>query len=192
MSEQMHRPPRNPEGQAAWRAAAKTRDEKPAAAASGGTSGDSGFYKEGAFTAAFLVEVDGQPVGRFTEAQGMEVSIEVEAFEEGGVNGYVHHLPGRMTWPNLVLKRGVTETDNLFDWVKRCSGDGFTGEGNKITRSTLAVTLVSASGERLRSWNFEGAFPVKWTGPSFAASTDELAMEELEIVHHGFQAPKKP
>ena len=171
--------------QATWAAAAK---EKNTAFAG---SGDSGFYKANPTTATFLVEVDGQPVGRFTEASGLEVEVEVETYEEGGVNGFVHKLPGRMTWPNLTLKRGITETDNLLAWLNKSSGDGFSAT-NKLTRSTLAVILVSAKGERLRAWNFEGAFPVKWTGPSFAAGNDELAEEELEIAHHGFQAPKKP
>lgn len=152
------------------------------------TGGDTGFYDSGAFSATFLVEVDGEPVGRFIEAQGLEVEVEVEPYEEGGQNGFVHKLPGRMTWPNLVLKRGITETDNLLAWLNKSSGEGFTGASNTLTRSTMALTLVAASGARLRSWNFEGAFPVKWTGPSFAADSDELAYEELEITHHGFKA----
>jgi phage tail-like protein len=147
---------------------------------------DSGFYEESSTTATFLVEIDGEPVGRFIEAQGLEINVEVEELEEGGENGFVHKLPGRMTWPNLVLKRGVTETDNLVDWVNQSSGSGFTGQENTLTRSTLAVSLVSSGGTVLRSWNFEGAFPVKWTGPNFAVSEDELAIEELEIAHHGF------
>lgn len=149
---------------------------------------DSGFYDESSTTATFLVKVDGEEIGRFTEAQGLSVDIEVEELKEGGQNGFVHKLPGRMSWPNLVLKRGVTETDNLLAWLNRSSGDGFAGAGNKLKRNTLAVTLVSADGRALRSWNFEGAFPVKWNGPTFAVSSDELAVEELEIAHHGFYA----
>ncbi|MDC3332360.1 phage tail protein, partial [Ilumatobacter sp.] len=33
-----------------------------------------------------------------------------------------------------------------------------------------------------------GAFPVKWTGPSFSASSTDMAEEQLEIAHHGFRA----
>ena len=147
---------------------------------------DTGFYGESATTATFLVEVDGETVGRFTEVQGLEVNVEVEEIKEGGQNFFVHKVPGRFTWPNLVLKRGITESNNLIAWMDKASAGGFEAEGNKLKRNTLAVTLVSASGARLRSWNFEGAFPVKWTGPSFAASSDELPSEELEIAHHGF------
>jgi phage tail-like protein len=152
---------------------------------------DTGFYDEGAYAATFLVEIDGEEIGRFTEAQGLSVEIEVETVEEGGQNGFVHKLPGRMTWPNIVLKRGLTETDNLIAWLNKSSGEGFAAENNKLTRSTGAITLMSSTGVRLRAWDIDGAFPVKWSGPSFAASADALAEEELEIAHHGFVA-KKP
>lgn len=147
---------------------------------------DTGFYDHSATTATFLVEVDGEEVGRFTEVQGLELSVEVEEIQEGGENFFVHKLPGRFSWPNLVLKRGITESNNLLAWMDKTTSGGFESSGNKLERSTLAITLVSATGARLRSWNFEGAFAVKWSGPSFAASSDELASEELEIAHHGF------
>jgi phage tail-like protein len=147
---------------------------------------DTGFYDESTTTATFLVEVDGESVGRFIEVSGLEVNIDVMEHEEGGENFFVHKLPGRITWPNLTLKRGVTQSNNLLAWIDKSAAGGFEAEGNKLTRSTLAVTLVSAAGARLRSWNFEGAFPVKWVGPSFATSSDDHPMEELEIAHHGF------
>ena len=144
-------------------------------------------YAEGGWGGSFLVEVDGTPIGTFKEITGLSVDIGVEEVEEGGQNGFVHKLPGRMTWPNLVLKRGVTSSNTLFAWINKISGDGFTGQQNKVTRSTLAIVLVGADGtSRLRSWNFEGAFPVKWSGPSFSATSTEPAEEELEIAHHGF------
>jgi phage tail-like protein len=152
---------------------------------------DTGFYAEAPYAATFLVEVDGQIIGQFIEAEGLSIEVEVESVEEGGQNGFVHKLPGRMSWPNLVLKRGLTQSDNLFAWVQKSSGEGFSAASNKLARSTAAITLLSRSGQRLRAWEIEGAFPVKWTGPTFAADSDESVVEELEIAHHGFTS-KKP
>jgi phage tail-like protein len=153
--------------------------------------GDTGFYTQGPTTATFLVEVDGQSIGRFTEADGLSVEIAVEEIEEGGQNHFVHKVPGRMSWPNITLKRGLTQSDNLIAWLNKSSGEGFAGASNKLKRSTAAITLLSANGTRLRTWEIEGAFPVKWSGPSFAVSADEKPEEELEIAHHGFVS-KKP
>jgi phage tail-like protein len=152
--------------------------------------GDTGFYDEGPIAAIFLVEVDGQPIGRFTEADGLSVDVAVESIEEGGQNGFVHKVPGRMTWPNLVLKRGMTQSDNLIDWLNKSSGEGFTAANDKLTRSTAAITMMSSSGKRLRSWEIEGAFPVKWSGPKFAADATTAVDETLEIAHHGFKSAK--
>jgi phage tail-like protein len=143
---------------------------------------------EAPLTSTFVVDVDGKTIGHFTEVQGLELEIEVEEIEEGGVNSFVHKVPGRMKWPNITLKRGVTDSDALFTWMQDSSGDGFTKKGNKVTRSTMGITLMAPDGTALREWSVEGAFPIKWSGPSFAASSDDVLNEELEIAHHGFRA----
>lgn len=142
------------------------------------------------YTGKFLFEVDGVEIGTFTEVSGLELDVGVEELEEGGQNQFVHKLPGRITWPNLVLKRGMTKGDELFAWVQKSSGDGFAGQGSKVERKSAAVTLVDDKGDRLRAWELDGAFPVRWRGPTFAATSTELAAEELEIAHHGFRSAK--
>jgi phage tail-like protein len=136
----------------------------------------------------FLFEVDGIEIGRFMEISGLEVSVETEDVQEGGQNSYVHKLPGRMTWPNLRFKRGITQNDSLLAWLHKSSGEQFTASGNKLERKTAAITLIGPGGKRLRAWEIDGAFPVKWTGPNFAVSSTNMAVEELEITHHGFRA----
>ena len=96
-----------------------------------------------------------------------------------------------MTWPNITLKRGVTVQDSLLKWLNESSGEVFAANGNKLTRKTAAITLLDRTGKRLRSWDFDDAYPVKWSGPNFAASATEAPMEELEITHHGFRANDK-
>jgi phage tail-like protein len=151
---------------------------------------DTGFYEDSPTTSTFLVEVDGVSIGRFTEVQGLEIEIAVDTIEEGGQNSYVHKVPGRMSWPNIVLKRGLTESDNLITWLNKSSGEGFSGASNKLTRSTASIVLLSSSGKRLRAWEIEGAFPIKWSGPQFATDSDDQPEEELEIAHHGFKSTK--
>ena len=146
------------------------------------------FDNERVTAATFLFEVDGVEIGRFMEIAGLEVNVAVEEIEEGGENNYVHKLPGRMTWPNITLKRGITQNDTLLAWLNKSSGEQFSANGNKLTRSTAAITLIGPAGQRLRAWEFDGAFPIKWKGPDFAADSNDIAIEELEITHHGFRA----
>lgn len=152
---------------------------------------DTQFEADGATAATFIVEVDGVEIGRFSEVSGLQVEVEVEEYAEGGEHGFVHKLPGRLTWPNLTLKRGVTNDDNLLGWLQDAAGDGMVKRKGKALRRTAAITLVGANGKRLRSWSLVDAIPVRWTGPSLASSSSDLAEEELEIAHHGFRS-KKP
>ncbi|MET0909196.1 MAG: phage tail protein, partial [Ilumatobacteraceae bacterium] len=82
---------------------------------------DNDFYDEAVTSATFLFEVDGVEIGRFREVSGLEVNIETEDVPEGGQNSFVHKLPGRMTWPNITLKRGVTQSDALLKWLNKSS-----------------------------------------------------------------------
>lgn len=153
---------------------------------------DNGYYEKGPLTSTFVVDVDGDPIGRFTEVNGLEMEIDVEEIEEGGQNDFVHKLPGRLKWPNITFKRGITQSDNLIEWMRKSSGEVFDANDNKLTRSTVGITMLSAAGMPLREWQVEGAFPVSWKGPSFSASDDDALTEELEIAHHGFRAETFP
>ena len=140
-------------------------------------------------TALFKVTIDKIGViGAFTECSGLSVEAEVEEVKEGGQNHFSHKLPGRLKWPTLRLKRGIVDNNTLFQWFLKTSGNGFAAEG-KLTKRTGEVTLVGPDGKKIRSWSFVGAFPVKWTGPTLAASSSEAGTEELEIAHHGFSVP---
>jgi phage tail-like protein len=140
-------------------------------------------------TASFFVfEVDGVEIGVFLEVTGLEVTVAVEEIREGGQNAFAYKVPGRMRWPNLVFRRGLTDSDALFTWVSNASGEGFAGNNNKLSRATGAVTALGSDGARLRSWEFEGVFAVRWKGPDFATASNAPLEEELEVAHHGFKS----
>jgi phage tail-like protein len=139
------------------------------------------------FVAKFVFTVDGMEIGAFTEVSGLSVQIDVEELAEGGQNHYTHKLPGRMKWPNLVLKRGITNTDNLFAWFAKSSGEGFAGAGYKLDRKDGSIAVLDPKGKKIRSWKFVQAYPVRWSGPKFAANAKDLAVEELEVAHCGFK-----
>jgi len=133
----------------------------------------------------FLLEIDNVEIGVFKSVSGLSVSVTTEDISEGGENEFVHKLPGRLTWPNLVFKRGVTDGDALFDWIRQASGEGFASNNNKVARHSGAVTVVDNNGTRLRSWVIDDALPVRWSGPTFDSESNASLEEELEVAHHG-------
>jgi phage tail-like protein len=136
---------------------------------------------------AFIFEVDGVTIGVFREVKGLKVELETEEIKEGGQNTYIHQVPGRMKWDNIVFRRGLTNNDALFEWFEHSSGEGFASKRNKLIRRTGAIVAMNYSGGRLRAWELIDAFPVRWSGPEFGTNKLEPLEEELEIAHHGFR-----
>jgi len=137
------------------------------------------------FVGKFIFKIGTLQIGAFTEVTGLGVSIDVEELMEGGQNAYTHKLLGRMRWPNIVLKRGLTDSNALFTWLQNFSGDGFS-KTNKVTPETGSISVLTPKGEPFRTWSLVDVKPVKWTGPRLAASSRDLAIEELEVCHCGF------
>lgn len=131
----------------------------------------------------FSVEIEGLVEAIFTEVNGLEGEMEEFTYLEGGANDMVHHLPVRVKYPHLVLKRGMTESGGLWEWHKKA-------QTGKIERKNISVFLYGPDGETVHQWNFFRAFPVKWTGPSLKADGNAVAIESLEIAHEGMEIVK--
>jgi phage tail-like protein len=54
-------------------------------------------------------------------------------------------------------------------------------------RKNGTITMYNQQGEPVARWNFINAWPSKLTGPSANASNNEVAIEELEITHEGYE-----
>jgi phage tail-like protein len=128
----------------------------------------------------FLVKIDDLVVGGFSEVSGLQAEIEFEEIREGGVNDYVHKLPKITKYPNITLKRGITDSDVLWKWHQDVIN------GKIKTRSGLIVLLDSEGNEKWR-WTFDSAYPVKWVGPDFKADSGVVSVETLELVHMGIR-----
>jgi phage tail-like protein len=129
----------------------------------------------------FVLEVEGVEIAHFIECSGLKSSTQVFEIEEGGNNQYVHRLPGRSRWENIQLRFGVTSDTTLLSWRDEVLQDEFRGRRNG------AILLKNVSNEVIRRYNFKNAWPVSWEGPAFNANGKELAIETLEIAHHGIE-----
>jgi phage tail-like protein len=128
----------------------------------------------------FWVEIDGLLVAGFTEVSGLQSEVEVEEYREGGVNDYIHVLPRIVKYTSIILRRGVTNSDNLWSWYEKVT------EGT-IQRKNGSIILLEQNGVELWRWNFYNAYPVKWVGPELNSVSSEIAVETLEITHQGLK-----
>ena len=130
----------------------------------------------------FLVEIEGILAGGFSECTGLQVETEFREYREGGQNEYVHHFAGPTRYPALVLKHGLTQIDGLWNWHQ----DVVRG---KIERKNGTIYLLDKQGIQVMWWDFKEAFPYKWTGPELRADSNNVAIESVELTHHGLRRP---
>ena len=118
-------------------------------------------------------------VAGFSECSGLEATVEVLEYKEGGVNDYTHKFPTRASFGNITLKHGVIPTgDDLWAWH-----NGFVlGSG---TRRDGLIVLMDESRTPAMVWKFTRGIPTKWTGPALNATQSAVAIESLEIGHEG-------
>ena len=125
-------------------------------------------------------------LGGFQEVRGLGADLEVTPYNEGGVNGYVHQLPVRHSWTRITLKRGLTIGRGLWEWYEA----GLTQSLG--ARRDGSVILLSPAGLPASAWEFYGGLAAKWTGPDFNATQNAIAVESVEIAHHGVRQISAP
>ena len=154
----------------------------PAISGAGGTR--TGQRVDPFATFKFHIEVGDILEAAFTECAGLEMATEVFEYREGGLNEYVHKLPGRTKLNNVTLKRGFATSNELYDWYLEMDEKLRTGKG--IKRQQVTITLYStADRDETMRWALRDAFPVKWVGPAFNSGEAAVAVETLEFAHHG-------
>lgn len=127
----------------------------------------------------FLLEIEGITSGGFTRVKGLAREVKHESYREGGVNEYEHKLLTQVSYPVVVLERGLV-LDDLWTWAQRAA-DG------DVERKTLRIRLQNEAGEKLWAWQVEYALPVKWSVSDLDAQASQVVMESLELAHHGLR-----
>jgi phage tail-like protein len=130
----------------------------------------------------FHVVIDSHgSLGSWSKCDGLTVEYEIQEYQEGGQNDYVHRLPGRCKYQNVKLTRPLDKSSaDVASWVA--------GQRRKVDRSNAEIAVLDPAGEVVAKWNLDGVYPVKWTGPSLDATGNQVATETLELAHNGFLA----
>jgi phage tail-like protein len=127
----------------------------------------------------FSVSIEeGVEAATFSECTIPEVRTEPAEYREGMDQTTPAKLPTLTTYGNVTLRRGVTTTNDLFEWRNKV----VLGEEARTTVTVMVLDQPSneATGP---TWVFHEAFPVVYDGPDLNASGNEVAVETLEFAH---------
>lgn len=116
----------------------------------------------------------------FQSVSGLNVDLDTEQVPEGGENRFVHKLPVRAKYPNLVLKRGLVVNSDLIKWCRESVED------LNIKPTDLTISLLNNEHEPLLSWNVVHAWPLKWSVTDFNAEESKIVIETIELTYNYF------
>ena len=135
----------------------------------------------------FCLEIQGLTEATFREGAGFDSETEVIESRETGKGGvvFIKKLPGALKWSNIVLRRGITDSLDLWKWRKKVvDGD--------IESALMdgSVVIYNPKLQEVARYNFRRGWPSKWKGGDMNATANEVVLEELEIAHEGLDRVK--
>ncbi len=132
---------------------------------------------------SFLVEIDGIVRAGFREVSGLDSTIDVHEYREGGENTTMRKLPMKTKFSNIVLKWGITDDTELHEWHRQAV------IGN-LQRKNGSVVLLDRQGNEKVRWNFFNAWPTKYDSSNLNAEGNEITIESVELAHEGLERVK--
>ena len=123
----------------------------------------------------FRVNIDNSTVAGFRECSGLTLNTDSVDYREGtDVPLSVRKLTGLRKFTNITLKRGYTDNTELWKWYKNIL--------NGVSdRRNGSIVLQDEEHNDVLRWNFENGWIAKWEGPSMNATSNDVAIESIEI-----------
>jgi len=119
---------------------------------------------------------------RFQSVSGLSVEYDMEEYREGGENRFVHKLPVRTKYSDMVLKRGMLTGSDLIQWFLKAFRD------REFEPTDVNVILMNERGEPLHTWKVAHAIPKKWVVSDLNANENAVVIETLELSYRYFTA----
>lgn len=138
----------------------------------------------------FLVDIGTFTSAAFQSATGLKYNIaKIEYWEGGALAAFKE--PGRVTFDDLVLERGVSYDTDFYDWIvnvvdilKYAPGGG--GLRTPIYKEDLLVQQLERDNEIEIEYDVRDSFPIEWSPGDFDNTADEISMDSVTLTYHHF------
>jgi phage tail-like protein len=120
----------------------------------------------------------GEPLcgAAFAECDGLELRLDVRSLREGGNNTGPVLLAGPASYGEVTLRRGMTESFDLWDWFGAVMRD-------PSLRADAVVTVLAPDHETVRArFRLRRCLPVRLKAPRLDAVDGVVAIEELQLA----------
>lgn len=128
----------------------------------------------------FRLEIGGINEAHFSEVTGFDITTDVIDYREGDEPTHVRKLPGLTKYGTVTLKRGITDSMDLYNWYK----DVVAG---KVRRETVAIIVLDEEGNDKARFQISEAWPMKYDPMDLNAKGNDVSIETLELANEGVE-----
>ena len=111
----------------------------------------------------------------FAEVEGLATETDIVEYREGNEDISVGRLLRIRKRANIILRRGFTNSKDLWDWHKKVV------EGQR-QRLHGTITVLDESRKPAIVWEFFDAWPCKRTGPAINDEKSAIVIDEMVLV----------
>jgi phage tail-like protein len=130
----------------------------------------------------FRLEIDGIAQANFSEVAIGETTTEAIDYREGNEPTHVRKLSGLTKFGNITLKRGITDSLDIWNWHKEI----LAGQIQSNRKQVVIVALDEAGADRTR-FVISEAWPMKYDPSDLNGKGNEVFIELLELVNEGIE-----
>ena len=135
----------------------------------------------------FYVQFSDLNVVAFREVSGIssenDVILQHQVNKEGKAT-YVK-VAGKLTWQNLVLKKGVDTDMSLWKWRNTIITEGVDGK-----RKNGEIYVMDITGKQKTTWKVINAWPCNYVVGPLVPDGNEALLEEIHLAHEGLERVK--
>lgn len=126
----------------------------------------------------------------YQSATGLKYNIAKIEYWEGGALA-AHKEPGRVTFDDLTLERGVAWDEDHYNWLKEvvdieAALPGGKGQISPKFKRDLVVKQLERDNSNAILYTVYGAFPIEWSASEFDNTADEVSIESVVLTYHHF------
>ena len=118
---------------------------------------------------------------RFQEVTGLTADVNLDTYNEGGENRFVHRLPGRTRYSDLVLKRGMTLVSGITAWCVDAI------ENFNFQPTNMLISLLNSDHLPVSSWYIANAIPIKYEISGLNAEQNQIVIESLTLRYEYYK-----
>jgi phage tail-like protein len=118
------------------------------------------------------------PAAGFSQVVLPDICLDIIEYRNGNdKESGTRKLPGLARYDNVILRRGIIGSLNLYDWINQVRN------GDANARRNVTITLLSEDLTAVLTWKLFRAWPVKYSFGELNAKGTDVAVEELVLAY---------